>query len=76
MLLAETEAAAFDEQVATDHGTGHRILKAAMYNRLEELKEIVISEPRAVQEREVRILGLHLLRWSACHHKLVLSAVL
>jgi hypothetical protein len=47
-----------------------------MYNRLEELKEIVISEPRAVQEREVRILGLHLLRLSACHHKLVLRAVL
>ena len=31
----------------------HQILKAAMYNRLEELKEIVISDPRSVLAKEV-----------------------
>ena len=60
------------KQVATDHGMRHRILKAAMYNRLEELKEIIISEPRAVQEKEVRMLSTPLV--CLCAFKSLLAA--
>ena len=44
-------------QVAIEHGTGHPILKAAMYNRLDEMREMVMSDPRAIQEKEVPLLS-------------------
>ena len=40
-------------QVAIDHAQGHKILKCAMYNQLEEMRELVIQDPRAILAKEV-----------------------
>jgi hypothetical protein len=45
-------------QVAIDHAHGHKILKHAMYNRLEEMRELVIQDPRAILAKEVAPLSL------------------
>ena len=41
-------------KVAIDHAQHHAILKCAMYNKLDEMREIVISDPRAILAKEVR----------------------
>ena len=45
-------------QVAVDHAQGHKILKYAMYNQLEEMRELVMQDPRAILAKEVAPLSL------------------